>query len=106
MYVPCFHHYLPINVALCGALAAYLCADFWSLCCPQALAEYGTLQDTSSQETIRSKMWSQFSSFSDLASGDSHGKGEGHVVHAGVNCVRNVCGSAHSCGCVVKWQFC
>ena len=34
-------------------------------------------------------------------SGISHGKGEGHVVHAGVNCVCNVCGSAHSCGCVV-----
>ena len=28
-----------------------------------------------------------------------HGKGEGHVVHAGVNCV---CGSAHSCGCMVN----
>ena len=26
-------------------------------------------------------------------SGISHGKGEGHVVHAGVNCVCNVCGS-------------
>ena len=35
-------------------------------------------------------------------SGISHGKGEGHVVHAGVNCVCNVCGSAHSCGCVVN----
>ena len=35
-------------------------------------------------------------------SGVSHGKGEGHVVHAGVNCVCNVCGSAHSCGCVVN----
>ena len=31
-------------------------------------------------------------------SGVSRGKGDGHVVHAGVN---NVCGSAHSCGCVV-----
>ena len=35
-------------------------------------------------------------------SGVSRGKGEGHVVHAGVNCVCNVCGSAHSCGCVVN----
>ena len=35
----------------------------------------------------------------------SHGKGEGHVVHAGVNCVCNVCGSAHSCGCVVNGSF-
>ena len=34
-------------------------------------------------------------------SGVSHGKGEGLAVHAGVNCVCNVCGSAHSCGCVV-----
>ena len=34
-------------------------------------------------------------------SGISHGKGEGHVVHAGVNCVCNVCGSTHSCGCMV-----
>ena len=32
----------------------------------------------------------------------SHGKGEGHVVHAGVNCVCNVCGSTHSCGGVVN----
>ena len=38
-------------------------------------------------------------------SGISHGKGEGHVVHAGVNCVCNVCGSAHSCGCVVSGTF-
>ena len=38
-------------------------------------------------------------------SGISHGKGEGHVVHAGVNCVFNVCGSAHSCGCVVNDSF-
>ena len=32
---------------------------------------------------------------------------EGHVVHAGVhvNCVCNVCGSAHSCGCVVNGSF-
>ena len=29
----------------------------------------------------------------------SRGKGEGHIVHAGV-C--NVCGSTHSCGCVVN----
>ena len=36
-------------------------------------------------------------------SGISHGKGEGHVVHAGVNCV--VCGSAYSCGCVVNGSF-
>ena len=35
-------------------------------------------------------------------SGVSHGKGEGHVVHAGVNCV---CGSARSCGCVVNGSF-
>ena len=35
-------------------------------------------------------------------SGVSHGKGEDHVVHAGV-C--NVCGSAHSCGCVVNGSF-
>ena len=35
-------------------------------------------------------------------SGISHGKGEGHVVHAGVNCV---CGSAHSCECVVNGSF-
>ena len=36
-------------------------------------------------------------------SGISHGKGEGHLVHAGVNCVRNVCvcGSAYSCGYTV-----
>ena len=39
-------------------------------------------------------------------SGVSHGKGEGHVVHAGVNSVCNVCGSAHSCGrCVVNGSF-
>ena len=31
-------------------------------------------------------------------SGVTHGKGEDHVVHACVNCVCNVCGSAHSCG--------
>ena len=31
--------------------------------------------------------------------GVSCGKGEDHVVHAGGNCV---CGSAHSCGCVVN----
>ena len=36
-------------------------------------------------------------------SGVSHGKD--HVVHAGVNCVRNMCGSAHSCGCVVNSSF-
>ena len=34
--------------------------------------------------------------------GKSGGKGEGH---AGVNCVCNVCGSAHSCGCVVSGSF-
>ena len=38
-------------------------------------------------------------------SGISHGKGEGHVVHAGINCVCNVCGSTHSCGCVVNGSF-
>ena len=38
-------------------------------------------------------------------SGVSHGKGEGHVVHAGINCVCNVCGSAHSCGCVGNGTF-
>ena len=32
----------------------------------------------------------------------SHGKGEGRVVYASV-C--NVCGSAHSCGCVVNVTF-
>ena len=32
-------------------------------------------------------------------------KGEGHVVHAGVYCVCNVCGSANSCGCVVNGSF-
>ena len=32
-------------------------------------------------------------------SGISHGKG---VVHAAINCVCNVCGSAHSCGGVVN----
>ena len=37
-------------------------------------------------------------------SGVSHGKGEGHVVHAGVH-VNCMCGSAHSCGCVVKCSF-
>ena len=26
-------------------------------------------------------------------------------MHAGVNCVCNVCGSAHSCGCVVNGTF-
>ena len=31
-----------------------------------------------------------------------HGKGEGHVMHAGVNCICNVCGSTHSSGCVVN----
>ena len=35
-------------------------------------------------------------------SGVSHGKGEGHVVHAGVNCV---CGSAHSCGRMANGSF-
>ena len=40
-----------------------------------------------------------------LVSGISHGKGEGHDVHAGVNCVCNVCGSAHSCVCVVNVSF-
>ena len=38
-------------------------------------------------------------------SGVSHGKGEGHVVHAGINCICNVCGSPHSCGCVVNGSF-
>ena len=38
-------------------------------------------------------------------SGISHGKGEGHVVYASVDCVCNVCGSAHSCGCVVNGSF-
>ena len=38
-------------------------------------------------------------------SGVSHDKGEGHIVHAGVNCVSSVCGSAHSCGCVVNGSF-
>ena len=38
-------------------------------------------------------------------SGVSQGKGEGHIVHAGVNCVCNVCGSAHACGCVVNGIF-
>ena len=38
-------------------------------------------------------------------SGVSHGKGEGHVVHAGVNYVCNVYGSAHSCGCMVNGTF-
>ena len=28
-----------------------------------------------------------------------------HDVHAGVNCVCNVYGSAHSCGCVVNGTF-
>ena len=40
-----------------------------------------------------------------LELGVSHGKGEGHIVHAGVNCVCNVCGFAHSCGCVVNSTF-
>ena len=31
-------------------------------------------------------------------SGVSHGKAEGHVVHAGVNCVCNMCGSATHVG--------
>ena len=35
----------------------------------------------------------------------SHGKGEGHFVRAGVNRVCGVCGSAHSCGCVVNGSF-
>ena len=35
----------------------------------------------------------------------SHGKGKGHVLHAGVNCVCNVCGSAHSCGCMANGTF-
>ena len=26
-------------------------------------------------------------------------------MHDGVNCVCNVCGSAHSCGCVVNGSF-
>ena len=38
-------------------------------------------------------------------SGISYGKGEGHVVYASVNCVCNVCGSTHSCGCVVNGTF-
>ena len=38
-------------------------------------------------------------------SGILHGKGEGHVVYASVNRVCNVCGSAHSCGCVVNGTF-
>ena len=38
-------------------------------------------------------------------SGISHGKGEGHVVYASLNCVCNVCGSAHSGGCVVNGSF-
>ena len=33
-------------------------------------------------------------------SGISHGKGEGHVVHAGEICVCNVCGFAHLCRCI------
>ena len=40
-----------------------------------------------------------------VRSGISHGKGEGHVVYASVNCVCNVCGSAQSCGCVVNGTF-
>ena len=31
---------------------------------------------------------------------------KGHVVHAGINRVCNLCGSAHSCGCVVSGSFC
>ena len=38
-------------------------------------------------------------------SGISPGKGEGHVVYATVNCVRNVYGSAHSCECMVNGSF-
>ena len=38
-------------------------------------------------------------------SGISHGKGEGHVVHAGVNSVCNVCGCAHSCGSMAVLPF-
>ena len=38
-------------------------------------------------------------------SGVPHCKGERHVVHAGVNCVCNMCGSAHSCGGVVNDTF-
>ena len=34
----------------------------------------------------------------------SHGKGEGHVVHA-VVCVSNMCNSTHSSGCVVNGSF-
>ena len=32
-------------------------------------------------------------------------KAEGRVLHAGVNCVCNVCGSVHSCGWVVNGSF-
>ena len=35
----------------------------------------------------------------------SHSKGEGYVVHAAVNCVCNVYGSAHSCVWVVNGSF-
>ena len=38
-------------------------------------------------------------------SGVSHGKGEGHVVHAGVNCICIVCGSTHSSWCVVEYYY-
>ena len=38
-------------------------------------------------------------------SGISHGKGEGHVVHAGISSVCNVCGSAQLCGGVVNGTF-
>ena len=38
-------------------------------------------------------------------SGISHGKDEEHVAYAGVNCVCNVCSSAHSCGYVVNSIF-
>ena len=38
-------------------------------------------------------------------SGISQDKGEDRVVHAGVNCVCNVCGSAHSCGCMENSSF-
>ena len=41
-------------------------------------------------------------------SGISHGKGEGHVVYASVNCVCNVCGSGWSPLMWVhgQWHFC
>ena len=37
-------------------------------------------------------------------SGISHGNSEGPVVHAAW-CKCNVCGSTHSCGCVVNGSF-